>query len=824
MNHRTHFALLAIIAGTLGLGCMAGADSAEGGNKRRNLPGFNREDMDEEATTYNGISCGTTRWGIKIGTDGVTTSQMSFGPGGALDETNAAGAAAGGWGYLTVADINAYTNPYGPCAGSGPWGTPARTGFSSGGCFQNTNSSLPDTYDVNANYINGTSSCTSASQCVKSGGGIMVTNGDVTCEADPARGGAKYCRYWSETSQFKIQNVTMVQYEVDDGDQDVHAIMSTNANLACWSSICWDKSVAGTYSCTTTGANSPDCAGQGAATACVREGTATPASYRCRVPLSGNTFIAEIADSANCEYKYLNPSDVAGATPYAATSIFRNASIATRNWFFSTGGTGTRPWPVPTTSWTYGAWTVSLRGVLFGDFGHGANGSSTPAFELHPVLGMCSGVDCMKDATKDATKSARASGGSGGGGGSSGVPANGNFDAATWNSSWTTSGTVAAVAHTPGVNAMKMCGTDNCTAEAKQTVTIPAGGTPTLSYTTQITTAETGTTVYDKLLVRASTNGGSTWTTLATLSNVAPYPSSTYVTRTIDLAAYKGTSLTLDFLATTDTSLSTTFNVDDIVITGLGTGACTPSTCAGLGKNCGSVSDGCGGTLSCGTCSTGYTCSASNVCTSSCTPSTCASLGKNCGSVSDGCGGTLSCGSCSTGYTCSASNVCTASGSCGSTQLAANGGFESGSTSWTLAGSGSGATTTGIVDTSAPRSGVKEAWLCGYGTTGTQSLLQTITIPASSCTATLSFWVKIATNETTTTTAYDTLKVQIRNTAGTVLATPFTLSNLNASASYVQKTYDISAYKGQTVQVYFLGSEDSSSATSFYIDDVSLTE
>jgi hypothetical protein len=46
-------------------------------------------------------------------------------------------------------------------------------------------------------------------------------------------------------------------------------------------------------------------------------------------------------------------------------------------------------------------------------------------------------------------------------------------------------------------------------------------------------------------------------------------------------------------------------------------GTCVPTTCADLGKNCGSVSDGCGGTLSCGTCGTGTTCGGggtANVC------------------------------------------------------------------------------------------------------------------------------------------------------------------------------------------------------------------
>jgi hypothetical protein len=45
--------------------------------------------------------------------------------------------------------------------------------------------------------------------------------------------------------------------------------------------------------------------------------------------------------------------------------------------------------------------------------------------------------------------------------------------------------------------------------------------------------------------------------------------------------------------------------------------ACAPVTCAGLGKNCGSLSDGCGNTLACGTCSSG------NICVNgACTPNT----------------------------------------------------------------------------------------------------------------------------------------------------------------------------------------------------------
>ncbi|HEY3358972.1 MAG TPA: glycoside hydrolase family 18 protein [Polyangia bacterium] len=87
---------------------------------------------------------------------------------------------------------------------------------------------------------------------------------------------------------------------------------------------------------------------------------------------------------------------------------------------------------------------------------------------------------------------------------------------------------------------------------------------------------------------------------------------------------------------------------------------CTPTTCAAQGKNCGTIADGCGGTLPCGTCTlANQTCGGggtANVC--GCTPTTCAAQGKNCGTIADGCGGTLPCGSCAAGQSCTA-NVCT---------------------------------------------------------------------------------------------------------------------------------------------------------------------
>jgi hypothetical protein len=50
-----------------------------------------------------------------------------------------------------------------------------------------------------------------------------------------------------------------------------------------------------------------------------------------------------------------------------------------------------------------------------------------------------------------------------------------------------------------------------------------------------------------------------------------------------------------------------------------------------------------------------------------------------------------------------------------------------------------------------------------------------------------------------------------------------TYSNLNHVTGYQQKSFDISAFAGQTIRVSFSGPEDFSLQTSFVIDDTALT-
>ncbi|SCE98226.1 M28 family peptidase [Micromonospora mirobrigensis] len=153
----------------------------------------------------------------------------------------------------------------------------------------------------------------------------------------------------------------------------------------------------------------------------------------------------------------------------------------------------------------------------------------------------------------------------------------------------------------------------------------------------------------------------------------------------------------------------------------------------------------------------------------------------------------------------------TGTGGCAGGQVVGNGGFESGSTPWTAS--------SGVITNSASqaaRTGSYKAWLDGYGSSHTDTLSQSVTVPAGCSTYTLAFYLHVDTAETTTSTAYDKLTVQLGTT------TLATYSNLNAATGYLVRTFNVAGYAGQTVTLKFTGVEDASLQTSFVIDDVSL--
>jgi serine protease len=174
----------------------------------------------------------------------------------------------------------------------------------------------------------------------------------------------------------------------------------------------------------------------------------------------------------------------------------------------------------------------------------------------------------------------------------------------------------------------------------------------------------------------------------------------------------------------------------------------------------------------------------------------------------------------SQGHSANTSKSVSVSSGGGSSQLLGNTGFESGTASpWTMS--------SGVLCSNSSCSGETAhagswfAWLDGYGSSHSDTVSQSVAIPAGKTSATLAFYLHIDTSETTTSTAYDTLKVQV--VSGTTTTTLATYSNLNKASGYVLKSLNMNAYIGKTVTVKFVGTEDSSLQTSFVLDDITLT-
>ncbi|MFD6246235.1 M4 family metallopeptidase [Streptomyces roseolus] len=101
-------------------------------------------------------------------------------------------------------------------------------------------------------------------------------------------------------------------------------------------------------------------------------------------------------------------------------------------------------------------------------------------------------------------------------------------------------------------------GADAVESLSQSNIAVPSAGTPKLTFWLKVSTQESGSTAYDTL--RVNVDG----TTLATYSNA--HASAGYAQRTVDLTAYKGRTVKLEFAGTEDTYLSTTFLVDQIAV------------------------------------------------------------------------------------------------------------------------------------------------------------------------------------------------------------------------------------------------------------------
>ena len=155
----------------------------------------------------------------------------------------------------------------------------------------------------------------------------------------------------------------------------------------------------------------------------------------------------------------------------------------------------------------------------------------------------------------------------------------------------------------------------------------------------------------------------------------------------------------------------------------------------------------------------------------------------------------------------------------GGSELLTNGGFETSISPWVSTGTGALYTNNGNY----PHGGTGYVYY-GAANSVTGQTYQQVAIPTTA-TGTMTFWLNVSSAETTTTTKYDYLYVEVRNTAGTLLATLATYSNLDKVATagqYAQKTLSLASYRGQTVRVQVRTTTDSSAITTFRVDDISL--
>jgi hypothetical protein len=169
----------------------------------------------------------------------------------------------------------------------------------------------------------------------------------------------------------------------------------------------------------------------------------------------------------------------------------------------------------------------------------------------------------------------------------------------------------------------------------------------------------------------------------------------------------------------------------------------------------------------------------------------------------------------------------------GGGQLVTDGGFEwataSGNSApgWTAASSITGRA---VIQAAGPRphAGADYGELGGANNEA-DTLTQSLGVPAGAATVSLTFWVNVVSQETSTTRAFDLLHVEIHSSTGALLSTPLTLDNRdrsrdgNADGTYFQPAaVDLSAFRGQSIQLTFHATIDFELPTTFRVDDVSV--
>jgi hypothetical protein len=146
---------------------------------------------------------------------------------------------------------------------------------------------------------------------------------------------------------------------------------------------------------------------------------------------------------------------------------------------------------------------------------------------------------------------------------------NGGFETGT--TPWIISGQVVrstgSFPHS-GVAYMILGAVNSTTGTLYQQVTIPTGASPNLNFWLNITTSEAaGAAVFDRVFIEVRSTSGTLLATLATFSNQNSGTAGVYVLRgPYNLSAFAGQTVRIQFRATEDVSLPTSFRVDDVSV------------------------------------------------------------------------------------------------------------------------------------------------------------------------------------------------------------------------------------------------------------------
>ncbi|MGA9996570.1 MAG: M36 family metallopeptidase, partial [Pyrinomonadaceae bacterium] len=246
------------------------------------------------------------------------------------------------------------------------------------------------------------------------------------------------------------------------------------------------------------------------------------------------------------------PSDCGGTCTFSINPT--SASYA------AAGGSGT----VSVTAGTGCTWTaVSNATFITITGGASGSGNGTVSYSVASNTGSSSRTGTMTIAGQTFTVTQA---GTGGGGGE--LIVNGGFETGTtpWIISGQTVRSTGAYPHS-GTAYMILGAVNSSTSTLYQTVTIPSGGA-NLNFWLNVTTSEaTGAPVYDSVFIEVRNTSGTLLTTLATFTNQNSGTAGVYVLRgPYNLSSFAGQTVRIQFRATEDISLPTSFRVDDVSV------------------------------------------------------------------------------------------------------------------------------------------------------------------------------------------------------------------------------------------------------------------